>query len=151
MPAPSVAGIFLVRIRWHLPLKGAKLLIFCSFWSLISLPQLGVFYDIYGPRTTEREMSFAVSEICAGREDGYATLPELREEIPNRISLTPGDLQPSPTRPGERMWEQILRNIRSHHDRSTNFICLGYLEYIRGGAFRITDEGREMLRRYERL
>ena len=53
----------------------------------------------------------------------------------------------SNTRPGERMWEQLLRNIhiQSHHTNPSNFIALGYLVHTKGGGYTITDEGREFL------
>ena len=96
-------------------------------------------------RTTEYEMSVAVMEVAATKPGGYASLDELRAEIPNYTDLTPGDNMYSNTRPGERMWEQLLRNIQSHHTNSSNFIELGYLVHIKGGGYTITDEGREFL------
>lgn len=96
-------------------------------------------------RTTEYEMSVAVMRIAATKHGGYATMDELRDEIPNFINLTPGDNEYSTTRPGERLWEQLLRNIQSHHTSTTNFIFLGYLDHIRGGGYAITDAGRELL------
>ena len=54
----------------------------------------------------------------------------------NRIGkdLTSGDSEYSGTRPGERLWEQLLRNIQSHHTNSNNFISLGYLDHIKAVA-----------------
>ena len=101
------------------------------------------------PRTSEYEISVVVLHIASERPDGYVTLNELREIVPNRIDLTKGDMKPSLTRPKERLWEQQLRNIRSHKDTATNFIFLGYLEHYPGGGYRITDAGREFLRSLE--
>jgi hypothetical protein len=106
---------------------------------------------LFERRTTEREISTAIMQIAAEREDGYVTLNELREEIPKRINLTAGDKQPSQTRPGELLWEQLLRNVQSHHNSKGNFIHEGYLEHIKGGAYRITEKGREALGRYDLL
>lgn len=106
---------------------------------------------LFDARTTEAEMALKVMEIAAERPDGYVTLNELREEIPHRIKLTRGDMQQSETRPGEPMWHQILRNIKSHSENEKNAIRMGYLDYIKGGAYRITEKGREALRRYEDL
>ena len=97
-------------------------------------------------RTTEYEMSVTVMRSAAAKPGGYVTLAELRDEIPHYIQLTPGDLEYSTTRPGECLWEQLLRNIQSHHKSPNNFICLGYLEHIPGGGYAITDIGREFLR-----
>ncbi len=101
-------------------------------------------------RTTEYEMSVAVMEIAATKPGGYVTLDELRAEIPNYVDLTPGDSAYSSTRPGECMWEQLLRNIQSHHSNVSNFIALGYLDHIKGGGYTITDEGREFLETLQR-
>ena len=84
-------------------------------------------------------------EIGSDSPGGYASLDELRDEIPNYTDLTPGDNVYSNTRPGERMWEQLLRNIQSHHTNAGNFIALGYLIHTKGGGYEITDEGRAFL------
>ena len=101
-------------------------------------------------RTTEHEMSVAVMKIAATKPNGYVPLDELRSEIPNFVGLTSGDSEYSVTRPGERLWEQLLRNIQSHHTNSSNFISLGYLDHSKGGGYAITAEGREFLKKIRR-
>ena len=96
-------------------------------------------------RTTEYDISVVVARAAASKPGGYVTLDELRAEIPHYIPLTPGDLEYSTTRPGERLWEQLLRNIQSHHANANNFIRLGYLEHFPGGVYAITNEGRKFL------
>lgn len=96
-------------------------------------------------RTTEYDLSVAVLRILLTRPDGAATLPELREELPRHIVFTDGDLEFSPTRPGERLWEQLLRNIQSHHASPGNFIYEGFLRHIEGGGYAITEAGREFI------
>ena len=95
-------------------------------------------------RTTEREMAIAVMRFLASQPHGEATQEEIRCAIPAYIDLTEGDMEDSPTRPGERLWEQIIRNINSHKNNSTNFIFLGYLQPVTDG-FRITQEGLDFL------
>ena len=97
-------------------------------------------------RSTEYEMSVAVLRIAATKPSGHVPLNELRAKIPNYVDLTSGDSEYSSTRPGERLWEQLLRNIQSHHTSPNNFISLGYLNHIRGGGYTITDEGRAFLK-----
>ena len=97
-------------------------------------------------RTTEHEMSVMVAKAATAKPGGYVTLDELRAEIPHYIQLTPGDLKYSTIRPGECLWEQLLRNIQSHYKSPNNFIRLGYLEHIPGGGYAITDNGREFLK-----
>ena len=93
-------------------------------------------------RTTEHDLSVAVLRILLDRPDGMAMLPELREAIPHYIELTEDDMEFSTSRPGERLWEQLLRNIQSHHETPGNFIREGFLTHIDGGGYAITDTGR---------
>jgi hypothetical protein len=97
-------------------------------------------------RTTEAEMSVAVLRILAESPDGEATIEQIKKQIPDYITLTEGDLQPSPTRNGEALWEQIVRNIVSHGNAGTagNIITEGYVEH-RPGSLRITQTGRSHL------
>ena len=95
-------------------------------------------------RTTERQVSIAVLKVLRTKPNHSATLEELRDEVPQFLDLADGDLAPSETRPGENLWEQLLRNIQSHHDSKNNFIRLGYLRSI-GGGYRATTEGLEFL------
>ena len=96
-------------------------------------------------RTTECDMSVAVLRYLHHQPHGEASQRELRAAIPHYIDLTDGDMGDSPTRPGEQLWEQIIRNIQSHTASPNNFINLGYLEHVRGGGLRITLEGREFI------
>ncbi len=99
--------------------------------------------DAYG-RTTESEISRAVLGILADRDNGEAKYRDLLTEIPNRIQLTSADTTQSPTRPHEAVWEQRVRNIRSHKNVDGNYIANGFLEGTRGGL-RITNAGRDFL------
>ncbi len=65
-------------------------------------------------------------EIAAEQSDGIATFHRLRKEIPKRYHLSAADLQQSVTRPNEAMWEQKIRNIKSHYKAAGNFIYEGY-------------------------
>ena len=56
-------------------------------------------------------------------------------------TLSAADLARSKTRPTEAMWEQQIRNIRSHHKSPGNFIYEGFLESVKGGL-RLTEAGR---------
>lgn len=65
-------------------------------------------------RITEAEMADAVRTILARRSNKAATFKELRDLIPQRVHLSRSDRAKSPSRPGEEVWEQILRNLISH-------------------------------------
>jgi len=93
-------------------------------------------------RTGEAEMQKIVLKILNSFPSGQASIEQIIAEVPKYIQLSVGDLAPSKTRDGEAMWEQIVRNIRSHSDTSKNYINKGYIEDIDGG-YRITVLGRE--------
>jgi hypothetical protein len=84
-------------------------------------------------RTTESEIAHVVEVILAQTPTGRASIAELIEEIPNRIKLSPQDLAPSPTRPGEALWQQQVRNIKCHRESRGNAIHEGRLISVRGG------------------
>src|ERR1700730_2688015 len=84
-------------------------------------------------RVTEAEVAEAVEAILQDRPTGRATIKELVEEIPNRITLSAEDLEQSQTRPNEALWEQQVRNITSHKASPGNAIFEGRLVAIPGG------------------
>ena len=100
-------------------------------------------------RTTEYEMSLAVLRYLRRPPQGEASQEELRAVVPHYIDLTDGDMEASPTRPGEQRWEQIVRNIQSHKDNPNNFINLGYLERVPGGGLRMTPAGYEFISEFD--
>lgn len=65
-------------------------------------------------RVTEAEMASAVREVLKRRPNQSATFAELRDIIPDHIQLSRADRAESTSRPGEQVWEQILRNIIAH-------------------------------------
>ena len=92
-------------------------------------------------RTPERVFAIAILRIAATKPGNYATLDELRLELPHHVDLTPEDLEYSTTRPGEQMWEQSLRNVQSHHANRTSLIARGLLDHIPGGGYAATEAG----------
>jgi hypothetical protein len=84
-------------------------------------------------RITEAEIASIIVDILAERPNGEATIAELVAEIPHRVTLSAEDLAPSPTRRGEALWEQQVRNITSHKASPGNAIHDGKLVAIPGG------------------
>ena len=84
-------------------------------------------------RITESEIADLVVAVLEDSPNGEATIAQLVDEIPNRVTLSADDMAPSMTRPGEAMWEQQVRNIRSHHASPGNAIHDGKLEAVSGG------------------
>src|SRR5690242_690054 len=94
-------------------------------------------------RVTENEIAFVVCRIAATRPDGVATFRRMKRELPNHLTLSAGDRAQSQTRPGEQLWEQLIRNIKSHSDAEGNYIYEGYLEHVPRVGYRITPAGRQ--------
>lgn len=94
-------------------------------------------------KDAEARIAPGVLHIAATSKNGVATFNKCRADIPGLVKLTQGDLAPSGTRPGEPMWHQIVRNIKSHDAEDTNYIALGYLEYVPRVGYRITEAGRK--------
>jgi hypothetical protein len=84
-------------------------------------------------RITEAEIADIVVAILEDTPGGEASIAEIVAEIPNRVRLSPEDLAPSPTRAGESLWEQQVRNITSHKGSPGNAIYDGKLIAIPGG------------------
>ena len=97
-------------------------------------------------RVTEAEVAFAALQIAAAQSNGVASFHRLKQEIPNYLKLSADDQQQSTTRPNEEMWEQLIRNIKSHFDVPGNFICDGYLEHVKGVGYRTTTAGKQLLK-----
>ena len=93
-------------------------------------------------RVTENEVAFAIVQIAKARPDGVATFARCKREIPLHLDLSAGDRRRSQTRPNEQMWEQLIRNIKSHYESEGNYIFEGYLTHIPRVGYRVTDAGR---------
>ena len=66
------------------------------------------------PRTTEAEIINAICHAVRMRSGKFTTIAELIERLPKYLELTDDDRAPSKTRPGEELWHQQVRNVRSH-------------------------------------
>lgn len=93
--------------------------------------------------TSEHEISEAVLTILSATHGGEATLSYLRKRLPDMLHLSADDMAQSGKRPNEQMWEQRLRNIKSHYNVPGNYIAEGYLLAPSRGRLRITDAGRK--------
>lgn len=93
-------------------------------------------------RVTENEVAFAIVQIAKARDNGVATFSRCKREVPLHLELSAADCARSRTRPNEQMWQQLIRNIKSHHDQEGNYICEGYLTHIPRVGYRVTDAGR---------
>ncbi len=94
---------------------------------------------------TEQDIALGVMRIAANQVNNIATFNRCRAEMPNLVNLTAANNAPSQTRPGEPMWHQIVRNIKSHDIAGTNYIANGWLQHVPRVGYRITPAGRAHL------
>ena len=99
-------------------------------------------------RSTENEIALTILAIAADQASEIATFHRIRKELPDRMALTDGDKKKSTTLHRERLWEQLIRNIKSHHKVPGNYIFEGFLEHVPKSGYRITDKGRKHLKAY---
>jgi hypothetical protein len=92
-------------------------------------------------RVTENQVALVVCQVAAAQQSGVATFSRLKREIPSHIRLSNADQVQSVTRPNEEMWEQQIRNIKSHWDQPGNYINDGYLEHVPRVGYRVTSAG----------
>lgn len=100
------------------------------------------------PAATENDIAFGVMQIAAAQPNGICTFKRAYAEIPNVVKLTASNLLPSITRHGEVMWQQLVRNIKSHSGSPDNFINRGWLQHVPKVGFRITDSGMRRLKKH---
>lgn len=68
-------------------------------------------------RAFEHEMASAVRTILLTMPSCRASYAEIREHIPEVVQLTKADRAPSRSRKGERVWYQIVRNLKAHNHK----------------------------------
>ena len=95
--------------------------------------------------THEDEIAEAVLQIASRQSNVIATFRRLYQDIPNEIALDADDLVQSVTRPAEQMWQQIVRNNKSHDQMPGNYIAEGWLESVPHVGYRITATGQRRL------
>lgn len=93
-------------------------------------------------RVSEKRVGIAVLKILAERPDGEAPVEVLKAELPKHIALSAEDQEGSVTRTNEEMWEQQVRNLKSHDKTPGNVFNDGFVEVVARGIWRITPAGR---------
>ena len=92
-------------------------------------------------KTTEQVLGNAVIKVLLGQPSYEGTVRTLIKNIPTHVKLTPEDEAPSKLRIGESMWEQRVRNLKSHDKTAGNVIAEGYVENVSKGRYRLTKAG----------
>lgn len=91
--------------------------------------------------TTEKALGRAVMEVLASQPKREATVRTLIKNIPDHVDLTDDDHKPSTTRQNEEIWEQRVRNLKSHDKSTGNVIAEGLVEHVGHGRYKLTDAG----------
>lgn len=99
------------------------------------------------PNVSENQVAYVAIQIAANQSNGIATFKRIKSDLPKYIDLSPEDRRMSKTRPREEVWEQRIRNIKSHYQSEGNYICEGYLEHVPRSGYRITERGRRYLKK----
>lgn len=94
----------------------------------------------------EDKFARGVMQIAATQKNGICSFKRAYAEIPNYVTLSASNVVLSTTRPGEPMWHQIVRNIKSHDSSYKNFIAAGLLVHIPRVGYQITNKGRRYLK-----
>ena len=97
---------------------------------------------------TEEEVAIVVVQIASQQQNGIASYEKIRQELRRRYPLSAADLTLSVTRPSEAIWEQKIRNIKSHSRSPGNFIYEGYLDHVAGVGYTVTARGTKIAQRY---
>lgn len=95
------------------------------------------------PRKDETEIAIGVMQVAVAQPDGLATFRLCYATMPSFMNFSSEDNAPSPTRPGETMWQQQVRNLKSHD--ATSAVGRGWLEHVPETGYRLTDAGRSEL------
>jgi len=91
--------------------------------------------------TSEQELGLAVMQVLGSQPNYLATVRVLIRYVPDYITLTEEDHQPSNKRHGEEMWEQRVRNLKSHDKSEGNVIRKGFVKHVDEGTYQLTDAG----------
>jgi hypothetical protein len=92
-------------------------------------------------KTSEPALGLAVMQVLAGRPGGEAEVRVLIRHVPEYVNLTAEDHEPSTKRPPEEMWEQRVRNLKSHDTTPGNVIAEGFVKHVARGRYRLTEAG----------
>jgi hypothetical protein len=92
-------------------------------------------------KTSEPVLGLAVMKVLAGQLNGEGTVRTLIRGVPNFVKLTAEDQKPSQKRPNEEMWEQRVRNLKSHDKTPGNVLAEGFVHHVRRGRYGLTKAG----------
>lgn len=98
-------------------------------------------------RIEEDDIARVVLAIRADQPNGRATVSKIRSQLPNYTHLSSSDKAGSVTRAHEELWEQQVRNLKSHDKTPGNIFHDGYVRWVSKGVWELTDLGWTKARR----
>lgn len=84
----------------------------------------------------ENDIARGIVQIANGN-NGLCTFSRAYRDIPRYVALSAANTAQSITRPGEPMWYQLVRNIKSHDQSPGNFIHDGHLVHVPRVGYRV--------------
>ncbi len=84
----------------------------------------------------ENDIAAAVVSIARANR-GLCTFKRAYADVPKFVALDTDNLSPSVKRPGEPMWHQLVRNIKSHDKSAGNYIHDGHLVHVPRVGYRV--------------
>jgi hypothetical protein len=93
-------------------------------------------------RVTEQDVGLAMMQALMAMPNKQATVRAIKKALPKHLSLSADDQAPSVTRKGESMWEQQVRNQKSHDKVPGNVIFEGFVDRPMKGVYRLTPAGQ---------
>lgn len=97
-------------------------------------------------RLREQEARLLALKIASESKDFTANMQDIREGVQKLYPLSPADRRPSPTRPAEQLWQQILRNVVSHRGSAKSIFAMGFAHKV-GTGIQITKAGLDHLKK----
>jgi hypothetical protein len=91
-------------------------------------------------RLRESEARILVLKIAAVHENHTASTTTIKANVPQFYPLSDRDLARSITRPAERLWQQIVGNVKVHHAAQASIFSRGLAERTADGV-RVTANG----------
>jgi hypothetical protein len=99
-----------------------------------------------GPgRLREPEARLLALQIAAKLPNHEARTTQIKEAVPDYRDFSASDLANSPTRKGEKVWQQIMGNVVSHQKTTTSIFNKGLAERTKDDI-RVTDKGIALLK-----
>ena len=92
-------------------------------------------------RIEESQISRVVLKILEAQPHGRATVRTIRKQVPAYVHLSASDQAGSMTRNLEKLWEQQVRNLKSHWMVPGNVFAEGYVRWVRRGLWELTPSG----------